>query len=88
MTAFLYIYFSCTDINECRAQTGICGNGGRCLNTYGSYSCFCKTDFYGKNCEIFDPCQSKPCINNGTCTSNESYPYWQCRCPTTYTGNY
>ena len=66
----------------------VCGNGGRCLNTYGSYQCFCKKSFYGQECEIFDPCRSKPCINNGTCMYNETYPHWQCNCPTSYTGNH
>ncbi len=56
------------------------------MNIYGSYSCFCKTSFYGKNCETFDPCRSMPCINGGTCMSNETYPYWQCTCSGFYTG--
>lgn len=74
-------------MNECRTIPGICGNGGRCLNTNGSYSCFCKSGHYGKNCETFDPCRSMPCINGGTCMANETFPYWQCACPRSYTGN-
>lgn len=73
-------------MNECRTIPGICGNGGRCLNTNGSYSCFCKSGFYGKNCETFDPCRSMPCINDGTCMTNQTFPYWQCACPRSYTG--
>ena len=65
---------------------GICGNGGRCLNTYGSYSCFCKTGFYGAHCEEFDPCRSISCVNGGTCMTNTSYPFWQCQCPHFHTG--
>ncbi|CAF3578872.1 unnamed protein product [Adineta steineri] len=83
---FQFLMGVCTDINECRTIPGICGNGGRCLNTYGSYQCFCKSNFYGKNCENFDPCQSMPCIHNGSCIANENYPYWQCHCPALYTG--
>lgn len=85
MMDFLFI-FRCADINECRINTALCGNSGRCLNTHGSYSCFCKTGFYGQNCEIFDPCRSMPCIHGGTCTIKESYPYWQCTCPLSYIG--
>ncbi|CAF2376052.1 unnamed protein product [Rotaria sp. Silwood2] len=85
---FQFIMGVCVDINECRTIAGVCGNGGRCLNTYGSYSCFCKTGFYGKNCENFDPCRSMPCVNGATCLSNETYPYWQCNCPPAYTGSH
>ncbi|CAF3399711.1 unnamed protein product [Rotaria socialis] len=85
---FQFVMGVCADINECRTNVSLCGNGGRCLNTYGSYSCFCKTGFYGKNCEIFDLCRSMPCINGGTCIANENYPYWQCNCPLSYTGSH
>ena len=65
---------------------GLCGNGGRCLNTYGSYSCFCKSGFFGTHCEDFDPCRSVSCVNGGSCTTNTNYPFWQCQCPHSYLG--
>lgn len=74
------------DINECVTIPGICANGGRCLNTYGSYLCYCNPGFYGTNCEIYEPCRSSPCINGGSCISSGSYPFWQCVCPPLYTG--
>ncbi|CAF1204774.1 unnamed protein product [Adineta ricciae] len=84
---FQYIMGVCADINECTTIPGICANGGRCINSYGSYLCFCNSGFYGNNCETYDPCRSFPCINNGTCVSIGSYPFWQCICPTLYTGS-
>ncbi|CAF2104402.1 unnamed protein product [Rotaria magnacalcarata] len=84
---FQYIMGVCVDINECITIPGICANGGRCLNSYGSYLCFCNSGFYGTNCEIYDPCRSSPCINGGTCMSTGNYPYWQCICPILYTGS-
>jgi hypothetical protein len=82
----LCLIFRCADINECRTMPGLCNNGGQCLNTYGSFSCFCKTGFYGETCQQFDPCLSVTCVNGGTCLANHTYPYWQCACPQSYTG--
>lgn len=31
---------TCVDVDECHENTRIC-NGGRCVNTQGSYSCVC-----------------------------------------------
>jgi len=76
----------CADINECTTIPGICANGGRCINSYGSYLCFCNSGFYGTNCEIYQPCLSSQCINGGSCISIGNYPYWQCICPVLYTG--
>ncbi|CAF3582391.1 unnamed protein product [Rotaria sordida] len=84
---FQYIMGVCVDINECTTIPGICANNGRCLNSYGSYLCFCNSGFYGTNCEIYEPCRSLPCINNGTCVSTGNYPYWTCICPILYTGS-
>ncbi|CAF4664359.1 unnamed protein product [Rotaria sp. Silwood1] len=84
---FQYIMGVCVDINECTTIPGICANGGRCLNSYGSYLCFCNSGFYGTNCEIYEPCRSTPCINGGTCVSTGNYPFWQCICPILYIGS-
>ncbi|UJR35334.1 hypothetical protein I4U23_028095, partial [Adineta vaga] len=84
---FQYMMGVCADINECTTIPGICANGGRCINSYGSYICFCNSGFFGTNCEIYEPCRALPCINGGTCASMGTYPFWQCICPTLYTGS-
>ena len=33
------------DIDECGRSTGICGNGGECLNSPGNYSCWCSDGY-------------------------------------------
>jgi hypothetical protein len=32
---------TCTDINECDLNPGICKGGGLCVNTDGSFKCTC-----------------------------------------------
>ena len=45
----LIIAYQCTDnltdINECSANNGICGNDKICFNTIGSYSCVCQVGY-------------------------------------------
>ncbi len=35
----------CEDINECEERAGLCGAGGRCLNTQGGHQCECERGF-------------------------------------------
>lgn len=59
---YIYIYgvhfylgfsFSPTDIDECKVMPNLCTNG-QCINTMGSFRCFCKvgytTDISGTSC--------------------------------------
>lgn len=38
-----------TDINECTYK--LCKNGAQCFNLMGTYLCFCKSGYSGRNCE-------------------------------------
>ena len=66
--------FNFKDINECTKYDSnrICGQNGKCINHYGSYSCECLTGFVpiynndddddGFECEDIDECSSQ-CLN-------------------------
>lgn len=65
-----------------------CGNGGSCVNG----TCVCPPGYLGDYCEynaprleIFKPCDSSPCLNNGKCTENGKS--FQCDCTSRYNGN-
>lgn len=61
----------CEDIDEC-SDVLICGFG-TCVNTLGSYHCYCPPGLIGPNCnETRDYCDIKPCANGGTCISQPS----------------
>jgi len=42
----IYLSFSVKDVDECKDST-ICGVGGNCTNTIGSYNCSCDEGFIG-----------------------------------------
>ena len=46
------------DINECKISHDICNGQGRCINTLGSFRCFCDLGYKGKHCqENIDDCE-------------------------------
>ncbi|XP_013070411.2 uncharacterized protein LOC106057644 isoform X3 [Biomphalaria glabrata] len=67
-----------TSVTQCLTLTSTnCFNScrnGMCRSLFPHvYSCVCNDGFTGENCtEAFDPCQSTPCQNNGTCTSSNA----------------
>lgn len=43
------------DVNECKKNP--CKNGGRCINSQGSYTCICQPGYSGHNCQTdIDDC--------------------------------
>ena len=45
------VSFFSSDIDEC-ILIDPCRNGATCVNTDGSYTCFCEPGWQGKNCTI------------------------------------
>lgn len=43
--------YTCSDVDECDVKESVCGVGGDCLNTVGSFNCLCDPGFsnYGNN---------------------------------------
>lgn len=41
-----------SDVDECSADTAVCGTGAECINLNGSFSCLCLVGFQktGNNC--------------------------------------
>ncbi|XP_071823803.1 uncharacterized protein [Apostichopus japonicus] len=83
------------DMDPCSQSTGSgCLNGGKCVNTYNSFSrdvdyvCTCARPYTGKNCEraYVDPCNSAPCQFGGTCTSFQEY--FICTCDVGFMGTF
>ncbi|KAL3876887.1 hypothetical protein ACJMK2_034668 [Sinanodonta woodiana] len=64
---------TCGDVNECRK--GVCTNG----------TCCCNKGYSGVLChsEILE-CESKPCLNGGTC--KDGIGEFRCNCSPEYTG--
>ncbi|PIK36396.1 putative fibropellin-1, partial [Apostichopus japonicus] len=77
----------CQTVTPCASNP--CQNGATCLTAedHSSYRCLCPSpQFIGSRCEIeLDPCVSDPCQNSGICVN--FYTFYQCLCPTGYSGN-
>ena len=58
-----------TDIDECSSSSNPCLNGGKCMNTIGSFECDCSgTGYEGPLCTIdVNECLDSPCLNGGVC---------------------
>eukprot|EP00033_Pygsuia_biforma_P000688 GCRY01000808.1.p1 GENE.GCRY01000808.1~~GCRY01000808.1.p1 ORF type:complete len:1327 (+),score=388.93 GCRY01000808.1:166-4146(+) len=58
--------FTCSDIDECAANTTLCGEFGLCVNTEGSYSCACGAGFRPAVAGVND--SSIVCLDIDECT--------------------
>ncbi|XP_072042533.1 uncharacterized protein [Amphiura filiformis] len=79
-------------LDVCSSDPLSCQSGGVCYNAFLTFDqrttsvCSCPVGYTGQLCEIqyFDPCSSTPCLNNGVCTSHNSY--FTCKCQTGFQG--
>ena len=62
--------FHVTDVNECAASADNCDLNAICTNTVGSFTCTCRSSFFGNgiSCESkllsYGPCQVAKFIGN------------------------
>merc|ERR1719367_330093 len=69
------------DVNECIANTHNCDSNAYCTNTYGGFTCACKSGYSGSGTSCSDLCDLKTCQNGGTCYRGF------CRCPPDFFGD-
>ncbi|VDN06462.1 unnamed protein product [Thelazia callipaeda] len=89
----------CTeDVDECALDICVHGN---CTNLVGSYNCSCNTGYFGKRCQLEDPCYSNDsnqtrhdCLH-GTCVNSEvitqnglEFANYECKCEPGYGGEH
>uniref|UniRef100_A0A7M4F235 EGF-like domain-containing protein n=1 Tax=Crocodylus porosus TaxID=8502 RepID=A0A7M4F235_CROPO len=69
----------------------LCSGHGRCLSHMWqeAYNCHCAPQYFGRFCQEFDMCSTKPCYNNGSCTRKGEGLIWdsyECTCPPQFSG--
>uniref|UniRef100_A0A8C3GR19 Fibrillin-1 n=1 Tax=Cairina moschata TaxID=8855 RepID=A0A8C3GR19_CAIMO len=71
------------DIDECKVMPNLCRNG-QCINTMGSFRCFCKVGYTTDISSIsyLDECSQSPKPCNFICKNSEGS--YQCSCPRGY----
>ncbi|XP_006831741.1 PREDICTED: fibrillin-1 [Chrysochloris asiatica] len=73
------------DIDECQELPGLC-QGGKCINTFGSFQCRCPTGYYlnedTRVCDDVNECDTPGICGPGTCYN--SVGNYTCICPPDY----
>ncbi|XP_035253464.1 adhesion G protein-coupled receptor E1-like [Anguilla anguilla] len=64
---------TCKDVDECSADRLICGEGGDCINTEGSYKCICKRGFINYGIDLAK-CVELPCKHFAPVGSHDQIP--------------
>ena len=66
--------------------SGVCLNGGECVNAHNSFSCRCAEGFTGELCDAeVDHCSPNSCQNDGVCI--DIGLDYECVCPVTVDGS-
>uniref|UniRef100_UPI00358EAF1B sushi domain-containing protein 1-like n=1 Tax=Myxine glutinosa TaxID=7769 RepID=UPI00358EAF1B len=91
---------SCIDVNECQEYPVICGDGGECFNSLGSFSCSCPVGFifnklgetrsddvHNSHCRDVNECLETPgiCGAGGFCSNSPGS--FNCSCQPGYWTN-
>ncbi|XP_029430269.1 fibrillin-1 [Rhinatrema bivittatum] len=73
------------DIDECQELPGLC-QGGKCINTFGSFQCRCPTGYYlnedTRVCDDVNECETPGICGPGTCYNTVGN--YTCICPPDY----
>ncbi|XP_078725599.1 uncharacterized protein LOC144942674 [Lampetra fluviatilis] len=70
---------SCLDVDECDG-TSLCGGGGSCTNSPGSFTCSCLPGYRGHLCMDVDECVESPNVCNSSQNCMNTLGSFLCTC--------